>query len=359
VKGFYIAEARVEMGILWRDGQHHDLTNLVGTAYSDKFAALPTDHLRYGSADEFIAGLRWCWERTVESKDEAGLLSPAIFDPDATDETKRGYGNVVALRGIWLDMDGGDMTPEEIACLLPKMRMAVFNSYSSTKDNPRFRVVIPTTHAMSMDVHRLITDQIVLRLNRAGFFDLKQIEKRAKRGDDVSSLKRHGLDLGKLVPTSLFYLPAQAGAGAEASFFTDHADGRAPLNPYHCVDSTIVHQVPEMAPPIDAPEVVEGALDGDTERTPMRALAAQVRATMRPKRDHAAEAIDRWRQMAPQKGVGNHEFFVLACGLVKAGLSDNEVKMTMTAEAQYSHSRSERLREIKNAVRSARKLVGH
>ena len=104
------------------------------------------------------------------------MIAPADFDPDASDETTRGLDNVRHIRGIWLDNDGGDLTYQEFAKLFPHLRMAIWNTYSHTSANPRWRVFIPTTLAMSVDIHKMIMRQIESVLNEKGYWTKKQLD---------------------------------------------------------------------------------------------------------------------------------------------------------------------------------------
>ena len=84
--------------------------------------------------------------------------------------------------------------------------MVIINSYSSTPEKPRWRVFIPTTIAMPIAAHKAIGEQIMRTLNRAGYWSKKQLE----ANERIKSRKHHGFDMGKLTPSSLFYLPCQA-----------------------------------------------------------------------------------------------------------------------------------------------------
>ena len=158
---------------------------------------------------DFVAWLRDLHDR-IAPKDHAFLWSPAEFDPDMASETSRGLANIKAIWGIWLDCDGGDLQPHEFAAMFPHLTMVMYNSASSTMDAPRWRAVIPTTCAMTIDVHRDILMQLMKALNRRGYYSKKQLEKRAQRG---LGGKLHGFDPSKFAACSLFYLPVQAAAG--------------------------------------------------------------------------------------------------------------------------------------------------
>ena len=81
---------------------------------------------------------------------------------------------------------------------------------------------------MPIAAHKAIGEQIMRTLNRAGYWSKKQLE----TNERIKSRKHHGFDMGKLTPSSLFYLPCQAENPAN-SFFIDHnSPGRQPLDPY-------------------------------------------------------------------------------------------------------------------------------
>ena len=194
-----------------------DLDAIGGTVYASIFHAEPLDFFPLDDIEAFIDGLHWWHQFSNESKETNGLISPAIFDPSLSEETSRGLANIRAIWGVWLDNDGGDLTHEEFVRLFPRLRMVIVNSYSSTREKPRWRVFIPTTIAMPIAAHRAIGEQIMRTVNRAGYWSKKQLE----ANDRIKSRLCHGFDMGKLTPSSLFYLPCQAENPAH-SFFIDH-----------------------------------------------------------------------------------------------------------------------------------------
>ena len=132
-----------------------------GSAFADKYASRPLADLDLDDDEEFIRLLRGMHKEVPAAKEDNVLLSPAHFDPDmAGTDTCRGLANITHVRGIWMDNDGGDLAYDEFARLFPYLRIVVWNTYSSTPDQPRWRVFIPTTYAMSVEVHRCIMAQI-------------------------------------------------------------------------------------------------------------------------------------------------------------------------------------------------------
>ena len=109
-----------------------DLNVLGGTVYSSIYNAEPLDFFPRDDIEAFIDGLRYFHQFAYERKEMNGLISPSIFDPSLSEDTSRGLANIRAIWGIWLDNDGGDLTHEEFARLFPRLRMVIFNSYSST-----------------------------------------------------------------------------------------------------------------------------------------------------------------------------------------------------------------------------------
>ena len=257
---------------------------------------------------------------------------------------------------IWLDNDGGDLTHEEFARLFPRLRMVIITSYSSTSANPRWRVFIPTTVAMPIAAHKAIGEQIMRTLNRDGYWSQKQLE----TNERIKSRKHHGFDMGKLAPSSLFYLPCQAQNPAH-SFFIDHnSPGRLPLDPYVWAGYAANHHRPPPAPvETVTPLVVEPeqelvAATACPRLKRMRELITEGEAAKAQTKQlqRQAAAIERWRS-APAKG-GNDAFLRLGRDLEKAGMSPAEIYAALWQEACDGRHPSERRAQIKYIMRSLR-----
>jgi hypothetical protein len=210
--------------------------------------------------------------------------------------------------------------------------MVIFNSYSSTPKKLRWRVFIPTTVAMPIAAYKAINGQIMLTVNRAGYWSQKQLD------DDprIKSRKHHGFDMGKLVPSSLFYLPCQAVNPLD-SFFMDFRDKhRVPLDPYEWAGYAANHARPEPAlviQPIPAGPVLPPI--PETKCPKLRLVRELLRNEQVAKRhanrlDRQQAAIEKWRA-APVKG-GNAAFFQLGVDLRGIGLSLSEIETTLRQE---------------------------
>jgi hypothetical protein len=306
-----------------------------GSVFSDIYAKSALTQFGSVAVPDFIEWLSDLHSRAV-AKSDAFLWSPAEFDASKAVDTSRGLANVTAIWGVWLDNDCGDLGIYEFVAMFPHLMMVIYNSSSSTSDAPRFRVVIPTTCAMTIDVHADIVAQIMKSLNRRGYYGRKQLEKRAMKGDGG---KCHGFDSSKFTASSLFYLPAQAAVGPDASFFLTFDGGKRPaINPYQWIDKTIIDHRPEPEP---AQPVVTLAPVSIVRKDPKltRALLAMEAQNHAHRWDNYEDRVDAaingWRQHL--KGTGNSAFFDLAVALVGAGMERAEISRTLYAEAVYAH----------------------
>jgi hypothetical protein len=215
-------------------------------------------------------------------------------------------------------------------------------------------VFIPTTIAMPIAAHKAIGEQIMRTVNRAGYWSKKQLEV----NDRIKSRLCHGFDMGKLTPSSLFYLPCQAEHSTN-SFFIDHnAPGRAPIDPYVWAGYAANHVRPSPEPVVTVSPTVVPLKPRPMPATDcprlgrMRELLAAEEAA---KFDHVQAqrreaAIGRWRIAAA--GEGNFAFFQLGVDLRSAGMSDLEIEDVLRQEAGYANHPSERHDQIKSVMRT-------
>lgn len=183
--------------------------------------------------DALIAQLKQASKTPLTDKHKNTLISTTEFRSDLSDETNRGLDNISRIWGVWLDIDGGDMPNNEIPKLFPDLRMAVFNSYSIGN----YRIFIPTTSCMSIGEYKEIM-QIILHRVEAHTSDAEILMAKANGHEPrtyVSNKKAqqqiqrnqipspmHGIDLSKLNPSSLFYMPSLCGDDPSSSFFHDY-----------------------------------------------------------------------------------------------------------------------------------------
>lgn len=295
-----------------------------GTLYRDKKSKTPLGYLSGGNTELFLGFLQHLHIRTVESKEASLLISPAIFDanhPEAEGSTQRGLKNIVAMRHVWMDFEDGDLRPEDIAELFPHTRLAVFNTYNHTGEDPRFRVAIPFEQAISSDDYAVLYDNIIAKIVDAGY----------SVGKSQGGM-RSGLDVSKKTPTSLFYLPCQAKELSH-SFFRDYNDDkREMLDPMKWINNTVVH-----FPEVDA--------------------STQPRQTRKVDETAVAEATRMWRESRQYPGEGNTRFFEYAVSLRTAGMSLDETELKLAEEAKSGRSPRERVSQIPSVMATLRSPI--
>jgi hypothetical protein len=323
-----------------------DVPRIMATVYADIWSKAPLAHVALSDADAFIRHLGEMSQRVVEAKEDSGLITPAVMDPEKSDDTSRGLANVRAVWGLWFDFDGGDMTPEALADLFPRYRIAAFNTHSSTLEAPRWRAFIPTTKAMTQDIHTRVLSDLVRVMENAGWFSAEQIAAGRKNACGI-----HGLDPSKFNAASMFYLPCRAAAGVEASFFIDFAgplrsalDVEAAINRPVIAEREVEASRPRPAArPAVQPQstiVLSPAMQAAQEK-----LIEQSGAQAAARREEKVErAIDEWRSCPP--GKGSEGFFKLGMALKRAGLEKYEVEARLRSEAGYGRSPAERRAQV-------------
>lgn len=298
----------------------NNVTKIRASLFENKESALPYGIINGCSLEDFEGGLRGHSEEVFERKEDNHMISPSIFDPDKSNEHSRGNDNVVTANSIWLDFDSGDLTPKGFADLFPNLRMTIYNTFSSTKKDMRFRVFIPALSDMPLEVYRAITGHMLQCITDAGY----GLPKRTK-GD---KRKAHGLDTGKLGPASLFYLPCQP------------AD---PSGKYFRIFKSKDRKALDVSEWIEKVEIREDAYEWEVVHDALTDASKVLRIE---------KAVAKWRNQSSTPGVGHHEFFVLAGALAGAGCDEGETASILEEEAMYANHPDQRRNEIRGNIAS-------
>ncbi|WP_336491342.1 hypothetical protein [Methylobacterium nigriterrae] len=215
------------------EGKNNVTQKSRGSLFSDLRATHPIAVVPEMSDDTFIAALKKVCKDKFLQKEGNYLISPAVFDSTLSETTSRGLDNVLYANGVWIDVDVGDMRHRDLAAIFPQLRIVAFNSFSSTRAEPRYRVYIPSRRTMSTEEYKSIVNQLIQVVQDSGF-------PLAKRDPARPDVKAHGIDLSKRHAASLFYLPGQP-KDPSGKFWRDYKDGtRKPLD----VDDWLEHAVP-------------------------------------------------------------------------------------------------------------------
>jgi hypothetical protein len=214
-----------------------------------------------------------------------------------------------------MDFENGDLRPDEIARMFPYTRVVAFNSYRHTREEPRFRIVIPLAKPMSPEEYRALYDAIIAKFEHEGY----------SVGQSEGDL-RSGLDLKGRSPTQLFYLPAQPQDPTQ-SFFTDYNDEkRTILDPDIWLRNNIVQfskKRPRQKPLTSAPKEIDHA--------------------------RVERAIAEWQRAAP--GEGNDSFFHLVLELQLSGMSHEQIKHTLETQVSRANSVTDRTNQIPGIIK--------
>jgi len=293
-----------------------------GTFYRTKKSKNAHGYLQYGSHDELIEILESFHQQKYDSKESAPLLGPAMFDPAKAEETNRGFANIVSVQNLWLDFDGGDLSPDGFAAIFPDLEMVIINTFNHTAEVPRFRVIIMIDQPIPPEVYEVLWDQIEVRLEDSGY--VRKPLKNSNHG-------RSGLDGSKRSAASLFRLPSQAKNPSDSFFHVYKSRGRKPLNPEDWIKSARI-DISEWEY-IDAPVL----------QPPSTAV----------EQSKVDEAVAIWRSSP----ITGHAFFMLGVRLRDLGMDPYEIEAILRAEAQVARSPAERKRQIPSIMKSLRKYA--
>jgi hypothetical protein len=306
------------------------------------------------SQGDFVDFLKELTPIEHAEKDANLLLSPAVFDPNLSSETSRGLENVTHLRNIWLDNDGDEdygngISPEDFAKCFPNLKMCIFNSYGNTATRQKYRIMIPTKQRMTKEIYKFVIAEIMskLAMNR-GYRNKKYFEK-AEKDNRQHSYKFDGFDMSKFTPSSMFYLPSQAGAGTEHSYFRDFNTNGSEMDVERWIDKTVQDirpaPVPAPSPAPVAPVINPNASAG--MQTLRDALWSKSTTAITAKKGRQIVwALEEWKTVG--EGNGNAGFFKLGAALRRAGCDRYEVQSELQSAVYDARagSRDDRQKQI-------------
>jgi hypothetical protein len=283
-----------------------DCRSLVANRYVSVIQDLYSPHAQifdeatHWNGQDWIDALRAFSQDTIARKDDRTLISPAYFDSQRSRDTHRGNANVVSLFGVWLDNDGGDLTHTRFREIFSELTLACMNTFSG---GSRYRVFIPTSSPMSVEADQLIKADLFHRMALAGF---------TADGD-----QRHGFDVSKLTPCSLFYWPCSVDG--QANFFiSQSATELDPLAYLDDMDWSSPH--------------VEAVIDSWIQKqAPSVDVFADMGQRLAAGSDDKARSADQVRLKClgvPQGGM-NEQLPRMVSGLRKGGHSSAEIRLIL------------------------------
>ncbi|WP_155773707.1 hypothetical protein [Methylorubrum extorquens] len=283
----------------------------------------------------FISYLKKHHMNRYIAKNEIPCVSGAMFASNGDSSSSRGTDNVKFVRGMWLDIENGTMTHEEFADAFPHIQFAAYNTFSHTREKPRYRIYIPTNRVMTDVEYRSLFNEIVYVLESKGF----RRGNRYAEGCSVGPLsKYHGID-HRPQPCAVFALPCQAQARADSFFKEYKSDNRHPLD----VNAWMLNSI--------APDYSNGfnpsaymPIEGDDDTITIEQRAG-IDACM-------AE----WYRVGVMPGEGDAEIFALFQSLRALRVNPLVMSECLIKAARSASSPNDRDKQVKRLMRKLTRM---
>ncbi|MFZ4699117.1 MAG: hypothetical protein ACOYMG_03620, partial [Candidatus Methylumidiphilus sp.] len=298
--------------------------------------------------EELRGQLRELHGQYQPKKEDGTLISGATFDAGRSADTSKGLQNIVGIHGVWLDIDNGELKPDEFRRMFPEVRWLIWNSFNNGKDNKRkYRVLFPTTSPMTPEIYHTIWDTIAERIKSFGYYvgSVSSYEKEKSTGRPLPPFS--GLDVSKRTANSFFYVPCRAGLGKNHTFWMENWGDETPvLNP----DDWALRIQP-VKQEYRAVAVRDGGKTDDLMRLIGAIKASDTKQDSNEERTahKVVEARRMWRNAFEH--TGHDEFWNLALRLKRAGLEHGDIEDILNQEAQYGRSPKDRRAEIKSIMK--------
>lgn len=285
----------------------------------------------------YISWLKRQSNKSYPRKDDIPLVSPAFYNPLWVGSGKRGKLNVVFASGIMLDFDDSELEPANLSDIFSDLQMVTYSTYSNSENELRYRAYIPTTRPMLIPEYTAIIQALIQTIEDAGYRgENKGPAKPNGRGsaseNDRLSIggnhKRHGIDMSKRGPYSLFHLPCRAPSGH--SFFHHHSGpGRTPLD---------VNQWLLSLPPIEEPEP-QNVTYNNSYTEEFLALTEHQKCSIE-------QAMNEWFMIGTLPGKGHDGIFALYERLRDLNLPLDLMWEHLRSAARTARSPIERLKQV-------------
>ena len=267
-----------------------------------------------------------------EQKDDIPAITGALFDPSVNEGGIRDAKTVLLTRGLWLDFEGGDLRPDHFEQAFPHIPFVAYSTFHHTKQDPRFRIYVPTNRPMNVEESIAIYHEIRYSIKTQGWRQGQRAK--SKLGASLND-RFDGID-NRSGPSQLSLLPCQS-QDRRASFFIDKTENKEPLN----VDAWLKQKhwlsgddefYGLSVPPIETENL---------ELTPEQVIIIN-------------EATLLWETHGRLRGNGNSGIFVLYLSLRRARLPKNEISNRLYHAASQATSKKERKDQVRRLLRDLR-----
>ena len=172
-----------------------------------------------GTPVELLKVLKQLWTNNcITSKDEVTLFNGTLFK----DDDERTLSNALFSNFVIVDIDDGDLSPEEFKNIFQKehkQSMVMMNSFSRSVDRPNnYRAIFFIKDKINDSTYRQLHKYLQGILKDRGYITATkaQREKILLKNPDA---KFSGIDLTKTHIASFFYLPCKVISRKECAFF--------------------------------------------------------------------------------------------------------------------------------------------
>lgn len=285
------------------------------------------------SEKKFIRFLKDHHRLTYLQKDDMPCIAGAMFDPSRSSGNIRNQINMVFSRGIWIDVEGGDLTPQLFEEEFPQLQFVAYSTFRHTKEKPRYRIYILTNRPMHHEESVAIYHEIRCVLKNRGWIGGKRDT--AKRSVSFND-RFDGID-HRPNPSQLSILPCQS-EDKKASFFLDKTNGKEPLNVDAWLEQKLWFEGDDEFYGFSIPPEGNDNLELSPEQITI-----------------ITEATAQWETVGRLKGNGDAGIFILYQAFRRAKLSIFEMEWRLYQAASRASSPTNRKTQVRRLIENLRR----
>jgi hypothetical protein len=174
------------------------------------------------------------------------LINSVIYK----DDTRRSLDNAMYSTALFIDIDDGDLSPEEFHRIFSEVYPTshfITNSASRSVEQPnRYRAAFFVKEIMNDNTYRIVHNHIISLLEKQGYKTIPLMPKEKIKDyiEKHPGAKFSGVDMSKNNLSSIFYAPCQVIGNEDHAFFwyfgTNNRDAnRYALNPTNIIQHTL------------------------------------------------------------------------------------------------------------------------
>jgi hypothetical protein len=219
-----------------------EMPKLQGNCFPDIYSQ-SIDTYESTSISEFVQEMKqWHTNNIIGNKNNNVLINSVIYK----DNTRRSLDNAIYSTALFIDIDDGDLSPEEFHRIFSEVYPIshfVTNSASRSAAQPnRYRAVFFVKEVMNDDTYRIVHQHIISLLDKQEYktIPLMPKEKLKEYLEKYPNAKFTGVDMSKNNLSSIFYAPCQIIGHEDHAFFWNHGTNNRDVNRYALCPTKII-----------------------------------------------------------------------------------------------------------------------